>query len=69
MLRNVVRTPHFIVASMEKNSNTSRVAKYSRQGIQIKISLSVAIRIKRKSSSNLISCRQKLPTKNPSMKS
>ena len=26
-VRNVVRTPHFIVASMEKNSNTSRDCK------------------------------------------
>ena len=69
-VRNVVRTPHFIVASTEKKMVTPQGSENSsKQGLKIKTSLSMIRRITRGSSRNLISCRQKLPTKNPNMKS
>ena len=69
-VRNVVRTPHVTVLSMVKTIGTPQVsANSSGQGLQIKTRIGMARNITRRSSSNLISCRQKLPTKNPSMKS
>ena len=66
---NVAKNPHFIVASTEKKIVTPQgSAKYSIQGMQINTSLSMAIGIARIISNNLISCSQKLPIKNPSMK-
>ena len=67
--RNVIRTSHSIVASIEKIMGTPQGSEnYSSQGIQIKISLSIARSITRRSSRELKSFRQNLPSKNISMK-
>ena len=67
-VRNVRRTPHFIASSMEKIIVTSQWSeKSSSKGLQKKTSLGMAGRITRRSLTNLISCRKKLPIRNISM--
>ena len=64
------KNPHFIALSMVKIMvTTPESAKSSRQGLKIKTSLNMEKMVTKRNSRNLISCRQKLPTKNPSMKS
>ena len=52
----------------ENNSHTSRACKVRKERASYKENKSMKKRITKISSRNLISCRQKLPTKNPSMK-
>ena len=64
------KEPGFIALYMVKTTVTPLGSKNSsRKGLQIKTILNTGEKITRRISSNLISCRQKMPTKNTSMKS
>ena len=69
-VRNVIRkTPHFIALSMVKIKVTPLGSvTSSRKGLKIKTILNMEKRNTRRSSKNLISWRQNLPNKSPSMK-
>ena len=68
-VRNVERTHRFIVAPTKETIATLQGSeKSSSQGLQKKTSLSMARRITIRISRNSISCRQKLPIKNPIIK-
>ena len=63
------KTPHFISLSVLKIKVTPlRSVTSSREGLNIKKIINMEKRITKRISKNLISCRQKLPTKGPSIK-